>query len=77
MSIMPMPAAGALSGVSGPSTNLHIGMDYLGTSSSYSVPPVRGKVPATVVAGALVPGSSSELWVQVYFSSHLLDCKCK
>ncbi|KAG1359089.1 bZIP transcription factor 16 [Cocos nucifera] len=64
MSIMPMPAAGAPSGVSGPSTNLRIGMDYLGTPSSSSLPPVCGKVPATAVAGALIPGGSSELWMQ-------------
>ncbi|XP_073106265.1 bZIP transcription factor 1-D isoform X2 [Elaeis guineensis] len=64
MSIMPMPAAGAPSGVSGPSTNLRIGMDYLGTPSSSSLPPVHGKVPATGVAGALIPSGSSEIWMQ-------------
>ncbi|XP_029116565.1 bZIP transcription factor 1-B isoform X2 [Elaeis guineensis] len=62
--IMPMPAAGATSGVAGPTTNLNIGMDYWGAPSSSSLPPMHGKVPASAVAGAVVPGAPSELWMQ-------------
>ena len=64
--IMPMPAAGATSGVAGPTTNLNIGMDYWGAPSSSSLPPMHGKVPASAVAGAVVPGAPSELWMQVF-----------
>ncbi|XP_008810162.2 bZIP transcription factor 1-B-like isoform X2 [Phoenix dactylifera] len=62
--IMPMPAAGAPSGVAGPTTNLNIGMDYWGAPCSSSLPPMHGKVPANAVAGAVVPGAPSELWMQ-------------
>lgn len=73
MPIMPMPAAGAPAGVGGPTTALNIGMDYWGTPTPSSIPSVRGKVPATTVAGAIVPGGlagsretmPSELWLQV------------
>lgn len=66
--IMPMPA-GVPAGVGGPTTALNIGMDYWGAPTPSSIPPVRGKVPATTVAGAILPGSResvpSELWLQV------------
>ncbi|XP_020260660.1 bZIP transcription factor 16-like [Asparagus officinalis] len=72
MPIMPMPAAGAPAGVGAPTTALNIGMEYWGAPAP-SIPPVRGKVPATTVAGAAVlPGGlagsrenmPSELWLQ-------------
>ncbi|XP_043694680.1 bZIP transcription factor 1-B-like isoform X2 [Telopea speciosissima] len=56
-------------GVSGPTTNLNIGMDYWGGSAPTSVAPARGKVPASA---AIVPsgqietrdGVPTELWIQ-------------
>jgi len=73
MPIMPMPAAGAPAGVGGPTTALNIGMDYWGAPTPLSIPPAHGKVPATTVAGAVLPGGlagsrenmPSELWLQV------------
>ncbi|XP_026664247.2 bZIP transcription factor 1-D-like isoform X1 [Phoenix dactylifera] len=70
--IMPMPVAGVPGGVAGPTTNLNIGMDYWNASNPPPIPPVRGKVPAATVAGAMVPGGlvgsrenvPSELWMQ-------------
>ncbi|XP_062027537.1 bZIP transcription factor 16-like [Rosa rugosa] len=68
MAIVPMTAGGAPLAVSGPATNLNIGMDYWGAPSS-AMPAIRGKVPTTPVAGGLVtPGSrdgaQSQLWLQ-------------
>ncbi|XP_054825705.1 bZIP transcription factor 16-like isoform X1 [Prosopis cineraria] len=69
MSIMPISAAGAPGGVSGPTTNLNIGMDYWGAPTSSTIPALRGKVPSTAVAGGIVTAGSresvqSQLWVQ-------------
>ncbi|KAG8375136.1 hypothetical protein BUALT_Bualt10G0069000 [Buddleja alternifolia] len=69
MAMVPMPAVGAVSGVPGPTTNLNIGMDYWGTAPSPAVPAMRGKVPATPVAGGMVTTGSrdsmqSQLWIQ-------------
>lgn len=71
--IMPMPVAGVPGVVAGPTTNLNIGMDYWNASNPPPIPPVRGKVPAATVAGAMVSGGlvgsreniPSELWIQV------------
>ncbi|PIA58731.1 hypothetical protein AQUCO_00500580v1 [Aquilegia coerulea] len=72
MAIMPIPGAGIPGGVAGPTTNLNIGMDYWGTPTPSAMPAIRGKVPSTPVAGAVVPtglvGSQSELWIQVLLS---------
>ncbi|KAJ6834596.1 bZIP transcription factor 68-like [Iris pallida] len=64
VAIMPMPAAGVPGAVSGPTTNLNIGMDYWGATTPSPVPPIRTKGPTTAVGGALVPGGPTELWVQ-------------
>ncbi|PKA66235.1 Transcription factor HBP-1a [Apostasia shenzhenica] len=61
MSIIPMPVPAPPIAVTGPTTNLNIGMDYWSANSSLSS--VRGKVPATAVA-PMVPGGPSELWMQ-------------
>ncbi|KAL0329924.1 UNVERIFIED_CONTAM: bZIP transcription factor 16 [Sesamum radiatum] len=69
MAMVPMPAVGAVSGVPGPTTNLNIGMDYWGATPQSAVPAMRGKVPATPVAGGMVTTGSrdsiqSQLWIQ-------------
>lgn len=72
MAIMPVGPAGYPGGVPGPTTSLNIGMDYWGTPTQAAMPAIRGKVPSTPVAGAVVPhglGGSREigqqdLWVQ-------------
>lgn len=69
MPIMSMSAAGAPGGVSGPTTNLNIGMDYWGAPTASAIPAIRGKVPATPVAGGIVAAGSREsaqspLWLQ-------------
>ncbi|XP_058777497.1 bZIP transcription factor 16 isoform X2 [Vicia villosa] len=69
MSIMPITAAGTPGAVTGPATNLNIGMEYWGTPAPSNIPALRGKVPATTVAGGIVTGGSrdsvqSQLWLQ-------------
>ncbi|KAH7659059.1 plant G-box-binding factor protein [Dioscorea alata] len=70
--IIPVPAAaGTSGGVAGPTTNLNIGMDYWGAPAA-AISPIRGKVPATAVPGAVVPGGfvgsrenvPTEMWLQ-------------
>ncbi|KAL6001108.1 hypothetical protein ACLOJK_006835 [Asimina triloba] len=59
-------------GVSGPTTNLNIGMDYWGGHTPTSMAAMRGKVPAVPATGPIVPGNPmgsrdgvpSELWLQ-------------
>lgn len=74
MPMMPVLPAGAPGAVSGPTTNLNIGMDYWGAPA---IAPMRGKVHNT--PGVLVsPGQSipSELRLQVlslFFSFLLCD----
>jgi plant G-box-binding factor len=63
MAIMPMPSSGP---VSGPTTNLNIGMDYWGANTASSTPAVHGKATPTTVPGAVVPG---EQWIQVCLCS--------
>lgn len=74
---MPLSASG---GVTGPATNLNIGMDYWGTAASPTVPVVRGKVPSTPVGGGMVPARDpvqAQLWIQVFLSHiTLLLCLC-
>lgn len=56
MPVIPMAAHGAPGGVTGPTTNLNIGMDYWGGPAS-PMPLLRGKVPGTPAAGPMVsPG---------------------
>ncbi|XP_075522705.1 bZIP transcription factor 68-like isoform X3 [Primulina tabacum] len=43
MAIVPTPAAGAVGGIPGPTTNLNIGMDYWGTAPASAIPPMREK----------------------------------
>nr|XP_018681167.1 PREDICTED: transcription factor HBP-1a-like isoform X3 [Musa acuminata subsp. malaccensis] len=62
MSMVPMPAT-APGAVAGPTTNLNIGMDYWGAPSSSPIP-MHGKIPATAVGGAAVPGAPSDIWLQ-------------
>ncbi|KAF8412775.1 hypothetical protein HHK36_000745 [Tetracentron sinense] len=62
MAIMPMAAAGAPGGVSGPTTNLNIGMDYWGAPTASAVPSLRGKVRTGVVGSR--EGVQPELWIQ-------------
>ncbi|XP_065001601.1 bZIP transcription factor 1-B-like isoform X2 [Musa acuminata AAA Group] len=72
MQIMPMLAAGVPGVVSGPTTNLNIGMDYWTASMPSAISPLHGKVSATATTGAMVPGSlveaskrvPSEIWLQ-------------
>ncbi|KAI3468586.1 hypothetical protein Pfo_025249 [Paulownia fortunei] len=69
MAMVPISAVGAVSGVPGPTTNLNIGMDYWGAAPSSAIPAMRGKVPATPVAGGMVTTASrdnmpSQLWIQ-------------
>ncbi|XP_022737381.1 bZIP transcription factor 16-like isoform X2 [Durio zibethinus] len=67
--IVPISTAGAATAVPGPTTNLHIGMDYWGSPASSTIPAIRGKVPSTPVAGGIVTPASrdsvqSQLWLQ-------------
>ncbi|XP_012573814.1 bZIP transcription factor 16-like [Cicer arietinum] len=68
MSVVPMSAAGPLTAVPGPTTNLNIGMDYWGTPTSSTMPAMHGKVPSAAVAGGMVNAGSrdvhSQLWLQ-------------
>ncbi|KAI5656373.1 hypothetical protein M9H77_25166 [Catharanthus roseus] len=64
VAMVPLSASG---GVTGPATNLNIGMDYWGTAASPTVPVVRGKVPSTPVGGGMVPARDpvqAQLWIQ-------------
>lgn len=70
MAIMPISAAASSGAVSGPTTNLNIGMDYWGSPASSNMPAIRGKVPPTTVTGGIVTAGSrdsvqSQLWFQV------------
>ena len=74
MAVIPLATAGAPGVVPGPTTNLNIGMDYWGASST--IPAMRGKVQSTPVAGGLVTTGSrdsiqSQLWLQV--SSNIIQ----
>ncbi|KAJ0989914.1 hypothetical protein J5N97_008270 [Dioscorea zingiberensis] len=70
--IIPVAATGAPGGVAGPTTNLNIGMDYWGAPAAAAITPIRGKVPATTVPGAVVPSGfvgsrenvPTEMWLQ-------------
>ncbi|OMO93387.1 hypothetical protein COLO4_16931 [Corchorus olitorius] len=69
MPVVPISTAGAATAVPGPTTNLHIGMDYWGAPASSTIPAMRGKVPSTPVAGGIVTPASrdsvqSQLWLQ-------------
>ncbi|XP_044503504.1 bZIP transcription factor 16-like [Mangifera indica] len=69
MAIMPISAAASSGAVSGPTTNLNIGMDYWGSPASSNMPAIRGKVPPTTVTGGIVTAGSrdsvqSQLWLQ-------------
>ncbi|KAL0927532.1 hypothetical protein M5K25_001708 [Dendrobium thyrsiflorum] len=61
MAIVPMPTGT----VTGPTTNLNIGMDFWGATNPSTIPPIHGKVPATAVATPMIPGATSELWMQL------------
>ena len=68
--IVPISTTGAATAVPGPTTNLHIGMDYWGTPALSTIPAMHGKVPSTTVAGGIVTPASrdnvqSQLWLQV------------
>ncbi|XP_042390879.1 bZIP transcription factor 1-D-like isoform X3 [Zingiber officinale] len=62
MAMVPLPATPPGS-ITGPTTNLNIGIDYWSTPSSSPIP-MHGKIPATAVGGAVVPGAPSDLWLQ-------------
>ena len=70
MSVVPISASGVPGALSGPTTNLNIGMDYWGAPTSSAIPAIRGKVPSTPVGGGMVSTGSrdavqSQLWLQV------------
>jgi len=69
MTIAPMPSSGP---VTGPTTNLNIGMDYWANTAS-SAPAIHGKVTPTTVPGAVVP---AEQWIQVCLLFTLLCVHC-
>ncbi|KAG4156449.1 hypothetical protein ERO13_D03G176500v2 [Gossypium hirsutum] len=67
--IVPISTAVATTAVPGPTTNLHIGIDYWGSPASSTIPAMRGKVPPTPVAGGIVTPASrdsvqSQIWLQ-------------
>ncbi|KAK6129966.1 hypothetical protein DH2020_036286 [Rehmannia glutinosa] len=70
MSIVPMPAAGVVSGVPGPTTNLNIGMDYWSGAPTSAVPAMHGNVlPSTPAQAGMNPtgsrdGVQSQHWIQ-------------
>ncbi|XP_038688044.1 bZIP transcription factor 16-like [Tripterygium wilfordii] len=69
MAVIPISAAGAPGAVSGPATNLNIGMDYWGAPTSSAIPAMRGKVSSTPVAGGTVAAGSRDIvqsqpWLQ-------------
>ncbi|RZS14296.1 hypothetical protein BHM03_00045971 [Ensete ventricosum] len=84
MQIMPMLAAGVPGVVSGPTTNLNIGMHYWTAPTPSAISPLHGMVSATATTGAMVPGSlveaskkvPSEIWLQVFsqLGPGLLSC---
>ncbi|KAB1669234.1 hypothetical protein ES319_1Z063000v1 [Gossypium barbadense] len=57
--IVPISTAVATTAVPGPTTNLHIGMDYWGSPASSTIPAMRGKVPPTHVQSQIWLGSLS------------------
>ncbi|XP_073131720.1 bZIP transcription factor 16-like isoform X2 [Henckelia pumila] len=65
-----VPAAGAVSGIPAPTTNLNIGMDYWAAAASSSpIPAIGGNTLTTPVAGGVVntgsrDNSQSQLWMQ-------------
>lgn len=67
--LMPLPTHGAHGGATGPATNLNIGMGYWGGPTATPMPLLRGKVPAILPHGAVIPTGlvgprdPSELWV--------------
>ena len=69
---MPMSTHGAAGGMTGPATNLNIGMDYWGGPTASPMPLLSGKVPAISPRGAVIPTGlvgprdPSEHWVHVY-----------
>lgn len=69
MTIVPVPSSGP---VTGPTTNLNIGMDYWANTAS-SAPAIHGKVTPTTVPGAVVP---AEQWIQVclLFTLRCMHC---
>ncbi|XP_056687268.1 bZIP transcription factor 16 isoform X2 [Spinacia oleracea] len=69
MAMVPMPGPGAPVPVSGPATNLNIGMDYWGAPASSPIQAMRGNVSSAPVATGIVPVGSrdnlqSQLWLQ-------------
>ncbi|GMJ12532.1 basic region/leucine zipper transcription factor 16 [Hibiscus trionum] len=69
MAMVPISTTGAAMAVPGPTTNLHIGMDYWGTPASSNVPAMHAKVSSTPAAGGIVTPASrgsvqSQLWLQ-------------
>uniref|UniRef100_A0A1D1YAU4 Transcription factor HBP-1a n=1 Tax=Anthurium amnicola TaxID=1678845 RepID=A0A1D1YAU4_9ARAE len=67
MSMMPMLPAAAPGGVTGPTTNLNIGMEYWSAPTLSQIAPVRGKVHNAPVGGVLVPSGQNippDLWLQ-------------
>ncbi|KAK6129937.1 hypothetical protein DH2020_036331 [Rehmannia glutinosa] len=70
MSIVPIPAAGVVSGVPGPTTNLNIGMDYWSGAPTSAVPAMHGNVlPSTPAQAGMNPtgsrdGVQSQHWIQ-------------
>lgn len=58
--LMSMATVGMPGGVVGPTSNLNRGV-----TTPSPVPPIWSKVPSTAVGGAMVPGTQSELWMQV------------
>ncbi|KZV31753.1 transcription factor HBP-1a, partial [Dorcoceras hygrometricum] len=69
MTVVPVPAAGTVSGTPGPTTNLNIGMDYWAAAASSSpIPEIGGNTLTSPVGGVLNTGSrdnsQSQLWMQ-------------
>ncbi|GLT58470.1 hypothetical protein SLA2020_313600 [Shorea laevis] len=67
MSVVPISSVAGVAAVPGPTTNLHIGMDYWGGPASSAA--ICGNVPSTLVAGGIVAAGSrdnvqSQLWLQ-------------
>ncbi|KAE8677536.1 NAC domain-containing protein 2-like [Hibiscus syriacus] len=60
MTIVPISTTGAATAVPGPTTNLHIGMDYWGTPASSNVPAMHAKVSSTPVSGGIVTPASRD-----------------
>ncbi|GKV10615.1 hypothetical protein SLEP1_g21956 [Rubroshorea leprosula] len=67
MSVVPISSVGGVAAIPGPTTNLHIGMDYWGGPVASAA--ICGNVPSTLVAGGIVAAGSrdnvqSQLWLQ-------------